>query len=71
MISLQILYAYHCMFDCAAVSFLLTVKGSIVGHGMSILVDTGSGVTLLWEVVRFMPKWWEYFSLYSIHESES
>ena len=32
-------------------SYLLTVKGSIGGHEINMLVDTGSGVTLIWEDV--------------------
>ena len=39
------------IFESAAVSSLLTVKGSIGGHEINMLVDTGSGVTLIREDV--------------------
>ena len=39
------------MFESAAVSSQLTVKGSTGGHEINILVDTGSGVTLIREEV--------------------
>ena len=39
------------IFESAAVSSLLTVKGSIGGHETNMLVDTGSGVTLIREDV--------------------
>ena len=39
------------MFESAAVSSQLTVKGSTGGHEINILVDTSSGVTLIREEV--------------------